>query len=37
MALIYAELFRSPLGQPGDREQAISWFHESLEHGMGGR
>ena len=31
MALIYAELFRSPLGQPGDREQAISWFHESLD------
>ena len=31
MALIYAELFRSPLRQAGDREQAISWFHKSLD------
>ena len=30
MALIYAELFRSPLRQAGDREQAISWFRKSL-------
>jgi serine/threonine protein kinase len=31
MALIDAELFRSPLRQPADRPQAISWFHKSLD------
>ncbi len=31
MALIHAELFRSPLRRPDDREQAIAWFHKSSE------
>jgi hypothetical protein len=31
MALIDAELFRSPLRQPADRTQAISWFHKSID------
>jgi len=30
IALIYAELFRSPLRHTGDREQAVSWFHKGL-------
>ncbi len=31
MALIEAELFRSPLRQLEDRQQAISWFHKSID------
>jgi len=31
MAVIYAELLRSPLRQPDDREQAISWLRKSAE------
>ena len=30
MGLIYAELFRSSLRQPGDREQAIDWLRKSV-------
>jgi hypothetical protein len=30
MGLTYAALARSPLRQPGDREQAVSWLHKSL-------
>jgi len=31
MAVIYAELLRSPLRQPDDREQAISWLRKSAD------
>ena len=31
MALIRAELFRSRLRQPDDREQAIFWFHKGID------
>jgi len=31
MALIHAELFRSRMRQPDDREQAIFWFHKGID------
>jgi hypothetical protein len=31
MGLTYAALLRSPLGQSGDREQALTWLGKSLE------
>jgi len=31
MGLTYAALARSPLRQPGDQEQAVSWLHKSLD------
>jgi tetratricopeptide (TPR) repeat protein len=31
MGLTYAALARSPLRQTGDREQAVSWLHKSLD------
>jgi hypothetical protein len=32
MGLTYAALARGPLRQAGDREQAVSWLHKSLDN-----
>ncbi len=31
MGLTYEALLRSPVGQPGDRELALSWLHKALD------